>query len=75
MIARTTQVTLMKEDGNTFDEGNFVLTIEDEGSGEWVKIVEQQDEEHNIRIDPTEWPMLLEAIDGMMQEVNKCQQA
>jgi hypothetical protein len=70
MIARTTEITLMKEDGNTFDEGNFVLAIEDEGSGEWVKIVEQQDEEHNIRIDPAEWPVLREAIDKMMAEVN-----
>lgn len=72
MITRTTQITLMKEeDGNIFDEGNFTLTIGDECGGEFVKVREESDEPREILIDPTEWPMLREAIDTM---VNYCKE-
>jgi hypothetical protein len=69
MIARTTEITLMKVGGNTFDEGNYTISIVDEAAGEYVKIVEQCDEHHQICVDPTEWPELRAAIDTM---INTC---
>jgi hypothetical protein len=66
MITRTTQVTLMKEDGRTFDEDNWVVSIDDEGSGEFVIVRNQCDEPSELRIDPKEWPTLREAIDTMI---------
>ena len=67
MITRTTQVTLVKEGGNLFDEGNYTITIEDLAAGEFVKVVEENDENHVIEIDPAEWPMLRKAIDTMIK--------
>ena len=72
MITRTTQVTLMKEDGSTFDEGNYVLTIDDEAAGEYVKVVYQLDEECKIYIEPSDWPELRTAIDTM---INYCKES
>jgi hypothetical protein len=67
MITRTTQITLMKEDGNTFDEDNWVVSIDDESCGEFVIVRDQYDEPSELRIDPKEWPTLREAIDTMIK--------
>jgi hypothetical protein len=71
MITRTTQVTLMQEDGNVFDECNWVVSIDDESAGEFVILRDQCDEPSELRIDPEEWPTLREAIDKMIGECNK----
>ena len=66
MIARTTQITLMREDGQIFDEDNFTITIDDESGGEFVVVRDLCDDPHEIRICPTEWPELREAINQMV---------
>ena len=66
-MIRTTQVTVMKDGGCTFDEENYVITIEDEANGEFVVMRELCDvKDSEIRIDPKEWPELREAIDLMI---------
>jgi hypothetical protein len=70
-MIRTTQVTIMKEGGCLFDDGNYVLTIEDLAGGEFVVVEDLQDEIGKIGIDPTEWPQLRKAIDDMIEKCQK----
>ena len=69
MMIKITQVTVMKEDGKTFDLGNYVLTIEDEGGGEFLSVTEHHDSDHlGISIDTVGWSELRNAIDGMIDD-------
>ena len=51
------------------DEGNFAISIEDEGGGEFVMVREMGDEERKILIDPRDWPELRKEISTM---INNC---
>ena len=72
MKARVTQITLMKEaeDATLFDLGNFILSIKDDGGGEFVTVQELCDADApEIGIEPDDWPELRGAIDEIMEGV------
>ena len=63
---RITQRSLMPCGGELFGDRAWVITIQDEGSGEYVSVVNGGLE---IKIDADEWPAVRAAIDAMMAEV------
>jgi hypothetical protein len=66
-MKRYTQMTVGPDNVPIFDERNFVITIEDEAGGEFLKIQcnDDQCQGGEIRLDTSEWKELKEAIDTM----------
>jgi|TARA_Y100000310_G_scaffold182627_1_gene182702 hypothetical protein len=67
MKPRTTQVTLTKDGGDIFDEGNYVISVDNIGGGEFISVRELCNEEHEIGINPDDWPELRNAIEDMIE--------
>lgn len=67
---RTTRVTLLPKGESIFSERATDITIEDEGGGEFVKVVQKSlcPDIQGITIDPEEWTDLFLAIDKMIKE-------
>ena len=57
---------LVAEDGaNIFDPSAYIVEIEDEAAGEFVKVTGQSDADGgSIGINPDDWPKLRAAIDS-----------
>ena len=70
MMGRITQITLVPEGEPIFSENAFVIEINDDAGGEFlsVKSHEEQCRDGEIRINPSEWPALRDAIDRMIKE-------
>ena len=73
MIKRLTQLTVLPEDEPIFSEMATQITIEDEATGEYVKVKQMWDSSENgtIAIRPEDWPILRDAIDDMVFECRK----
>ena len=62
--ARVTQITVQPDNQFMNDEKTTVITIKNEGGGEFVEI--EQMANGKIGIDPDEWPLLRDAIQTMI---------
>ena len=73
MTKRLTQLTVLPEGEPIFSEMATQITIEDEATGEYVKVWQIRDhaEKGIIEISPEEWPTLRDAIDDMIFECRK----
>lgn len=70
MKTRITQLTVAPEGADLYDERSTHIEIDDEGGGEFVKVV-QPCGNPDVRFDPNEWPVIRAAIDKMIKECNK----
>ncbi len=67
---RTTRIHVLPEGAPIYDERGFSVEIEDDAGGEFV-VVNCHDDQcagGQIRLDPSDWPALREAISRMVQE-------
>ena len=73
MTKRCTQLTVLPEGEPIFSEMATHISIEDEASGEYVKVTQYGDraERGEININPEEWPAIRDAIDDMIFECRK----
>lgn len=67
---RITRMTVAPEGEPLFSEQATHIEIDDEGGGEFVKIV-QPSGSADIRIDADEWPVIRAAIDKMVDAVRR----
>lgn len=67
---RITTVTLTPAGEPIFSERGYTVSIDDESGGEFV-VVRENDAAlaGGIRIDPEDWPVLRDAIDGMVSQI------
>ena len=70
MKTRITQLTVAPEGANLYDERSTQIEIDDEGDGEFIKIV-RPDGSDDMRIDVDEWPAIRAAIDRLIEECRK----
>lgn len=70
MKTRITQLTVAPEGADLYDDRSTHVSIDDEGGGEFVKIV-QPAGGPDIRIDVDEWPVIRAAIDKMVDAVRR----
>jgi len=73
-VTRLTQLTVAPDGAGILSEQATIITIEDEGGGEFVT-VSQPERDSDIGIEPVEWPAIRDAIDRMIQEAKKGGQA
>lgn len=62
---RTTRIAIVPEGEPIFHARAWSIEIDDEGAGEYLRVRSTDDESKEIRIDPSEWPHLREAVDSM----------
>lgn len=70
MKTRITRLTVAPEGADLYDDRSTHIETDDEGGGEFIKIV-QPHGFSDIRIDPSEWPVIRAAIDKLIEECNK----
>ncbi len=65
---RIKSLAIVVENKPVFDEDTLIIEIDDQAAGEFVTVANTTGEKH-ISIDPTQWPVLKESIEFM---VNHC---
>ena len=67
---RVTKLTVLPEGERIFSEAATDVVIQDEASGEFVEVIQSDDNAAmgTIKIMREEWPILREAIDEMIAE-------
>lgn len=66
---RTTRIVVQKKHDSIYGDNVTTVEIEDEGSGEFLKITQSYDASDNvIRIDADEWPTIRKAVDQIAKE-------
>lgn len=69
MNARPIKWLVAEKGKNLFDPEAYVVEIEDEAAGEFVKVTGQSDEDSGtIAINPDDWPHLRAAIDDAVSQ-------
>ena len=66
MNTRITRLTVAPAGQPIFSESSTDLEIDDDGGGEFVKVLQHHSAPGEIRIDPAEWPVLREAIEQLV---------
>lgn len=61
-----TEVAVVMEGRELYDEATTRIKIDDEGGGEFVVVSQCSKQPGQIKIDPHEWPTVREAIDEML---------
>ena len=69
MKIRITQLTVVPADKPIYDETATSVEITDEGGGEFLIVRQVSSGDGQIKLEPSEWPTVREAIDRMMKEV------
>ena len=69
MQSRVLKLLVGERGKEIFAEGGFEVEICDEAAGEFVSVTELQDSQGCICIEAKDWPVLREAIDQMVGEV------
>ena len=70
METRITQLTVAPEDADLYDDRSTNIEIDDEGGGEFVKII-QPSGSAEIRIDVDEWPAIRAAVNKLIKECKR----
>jgi hypothetical protein len=67
---RVVSILIVGKGGDIFDEGAMKASIDDEGGGEFV-LLEQNcgDGVRKLLIDPEEWPLIVEAVGGLLKDI------
>lgn len=67
---RVTKLTVLPEGERIFSEAATDIVIEDEAAGEFVRVIQSDDNAAmgTIQITPEEWPILRDAINEMIAE-------
>lgn len=70
MRMRKTQGVLVPDGEPIYSERGYTLTITDDSGGEFLVVFCHDDQCQNgeIRLDPSDWPALRSAIDEMVKE-------
>jgi len=69
-ILRATRYTVMRSDEPIFSEHATHVEIEDDGGGEYIKIIQSFEKEDNmVKIDPDEWKAIKSAIEKLIVEI------
>ena len=63
---RIKSLAIVVENKPVFDEDTLIIGIDDQAAGEFVTLANTTGEQH-ISIDPTQWPVVRDAIDFMTQ--------
>lgn len=73
MTKRYTRLTVLPEGDPIFSENATHVTIEDEASGEYVRLTQYSDNADNgeVNINPEEWPAIRDAINTMVVACRK----
>ena len=74
MLQRYTQITVAPEGEPIFSEQATHVSIEDEGSGEFLKVSQinhHAQKKGAFEITPEEWPTIRDAIDAMVAACRK----
>ena len=66
---RITQMTIVPEGEHILSEMATIISIEDEGIGEYLIIEQPCREKANIAINPEEWETIKAAIEQMLAEM------
>ena len=67
---RVVSVLIVGKGGDIFDEGAMTASIEDEGGGEYVALSQNcSDGVRKLLIDPEEWPLIVEAVGGLLKDI------
>ena len=62
---RTISFIVTKKDDHIFSNGATVISIEDDGGGEFISVSQDGEE---VRFDAEEWPVVRSAIDKIIGE-------
>ena len=67
---RVTRLHIVPDGEPIFSEAAFSVEIDDEAGGEFVKLtsLEESCKPGQVRIDPSDWPALRDAIERMIAE-------
>ena len=70
---RTVSVMVVPKGEAIFSERATIISIADEGAGEFLKITQQSDHsnagEQEISIEPEEWPHIKKAVEMMIGQI------
>lgn len=67
---RIMSLAVFPEGKHIFDEDATVISIDDEGGGEFILLKQDDtDGEHFIRINTAEWPFVCAAVQKMMDDM------
>lgn len=69
MRIRVTKLTVVPDDKAVYSDAATDVELTDEGGGEFLIIRQVGSGDGQIRLDPSEWPTMREAIDRMIKEV------
>lgn len=69
-ITRVTKRTVLPEGADLFSERAFVVSIQDEGGGEFVELLVPGNADA-VQIDPEEWPAIRDAINASMASIEE----
>ena len=70
MEERVMKVVVVEEGKPTYDETATVISIANDGGGEYVSVLQdtEADGEQEIGIEPDGWPFLRDAIEKMVKD-------
>jgi hypothetical protein len=74
-ITRVTRITVGPKGEDIFSDRVTHIEIDDEGGGEYLKIMQGEETFSGIRVDVDEWPAIAEAIDMMLEHIHANEQA
>lgn len=69
MIEKITAITICNDGGAVASESSTVIEIDDEGSGEYIRITQPYADvqDKGIGMTKEEWPMIKKAIEKMLK--------
>lgn len=65
---RTMKIIVSPKGSNSFDRTTTSVEIQDDGGGEFLEISQCDKDRQIIKIDPSEWSTIRDAIDCMIKE-------
>ena len=68
---RVTRLTIAPEGEPIFSESVTHIDIEDEAAGEYIKLrqIHDQSQPGEVSIVPSDWPLIKEAVETLMKEL------
>jgi hypothetical protein len=69
--ARLTKLVVLPKGEPIFHEQATEIEIVDEAGGEFIIVTQHNEGAQAIRIDPEEWPYIRQAIERMVEEIER----
>jgi hypothetical protein len=72
----TKSLIVKPKDQKIFSDMATEISIEDEAAGEFIVLKQhaKYGESQEIRIDPCEWPWIVKAVDGQLEQIKDMQE-